>query len=770
VSNCVNEALKSLKNLTKEDLEDYLQKVAYVKSTQGVSNTMAAEIVEKQALSDFRNSVYRNDYAAQQARKILPSLKNNNLRVGDYLSKNSRNKGGENVEINIQAKKSEFFNHVFNKLSERAQNLLVEAKNDFTLAKLYDKKVVLDHLPKEDQSAYVEINQALHDWIEKKSRYELIKSTAYGITDLNLNRILKTTYNPFKIKNIDQEIYAKRSAARANLDVMFPGVPAEGREAAGEAFFRKQYLKVLSNENTQIPEVKDIPELNRRSRMFVVWKDMQNYLAHEQECGFNDTLMSSLMEDINDTARQAGISTVLGPDPAWMMSKMIKANPKYIDGVNPMHIYQDLRGALGPYSQTGAAIGSAIREYTGAVTLGLIMPLITRTDYALGVNLLKPIIQESEGAAILNRVGMSLKALVDEKGVINDPVNKKILQTFSDGLHAHIGGNLRSWSDNGINSLSSKVSEGLYKYSGQAKLDIGTRLSSVLMVSKYLAMMKDTPFKSLPDGVLSRLRSFNINEPEWDAMRGHFTDVATVDTLDNITEEQLAAYAKKVNISPAMAKSTLFTKLYAYHQASADENILYPGAQERAFFHRGTQSGTVIGELARTVAQYKGFLAAYTNRLVLPGLRGNDKFNFIRSQLMYVSSLAVLSNGLSNVISGKPFNANPVNWDAADWINNLLPAYFTFSSMLDKSDPSGDFGKMMNALFGTPTTRLAVHAASLGINTAMLPFHYLGEEDEDKQMGVLKDELKRTSSVAGDVIPLYNPIVNNAKRIEDQDA
>jgi hypothetical protein len=761
MDSCINQALKSLKNLTEQDLKDYLQKVADIKLKQGVSNTMAAQIVEKQYLSEYRNSLYRNDYASQRYRKIMPNTRNKKVKVGDYLTKNSQIKGGDNVEINIQSKKTAYFNHVFNKIDERGQAILVDGKNDFKLAKLYDRKLTLDNMPKEDQKSFSDIANSLRDWIENKSRFELVKSTAFGIGDLNVNRILKTTYNPFKLKNVDREIYAARSTAGADLDKMFPGTPLDERETAGVNFFRGQYDKVMTNKPSDIPEIKDIPNLERKSRMFVVWKDMQNYLAHEQEFGFNDSLLSALYQDINQTARQAGMSTVLGPDPAWMLKKMIDANPKFSDGVDPVDMFADLKGSIGPYSQTAAAIMSSVRAYTGATTLGLTMPLITRADWGLGLNLLAPIIKESQGQALIKRMALSLKTLVDEKGVINDPMMKKILQSFSDGIHVHIGANLRTWDDNGFNAFSSKFSNAIYKYSGQARLDVGTRLASVAMVTKNLAMMKDTPFASLPEGFQARLTRFNIGEAEWDTMRPHFGDTATVDTLDNLTDSELNEYAAKTKTSPVMARSSLYTKLYAYHQMAADENILYPGAQERALFQRGQQSGTIAGEIGLTIGQFKGFLAAYTNRILLPGLRSNNKMKFLLSQLTYVSSLAVISNGLSNVINGRPFNANPVNWDAADWLNNLAPAYFTFSSMLDKSDPSGDWGKILNALVGTPTTRLVAHAANLGINTAMLPFHYMSEDDPDKADGLLRDEGKRVSSLAGDVVPLYNPVKNN---------
>jgi hypothetical protein len=79
-----------------------------------------------------------------------------------------------------------------------------------------------------------------------------------------------------------------------------------------------------------------------------------------------------------------------------------------------------------------------------------------------------------------------------------------------------------------------------------------------------------------------------------------------------IGQTKLTFSTKRIN----RARADLSEKLNVLYQDRNNYAVLIPGARERAFFNRGTQPGTVLGEAVRFFAQFKTFpLAVYTKTL-----------------------------------------------------------------------------------------------------------------------------------------------------------
>jgi hypothetical protein len=97
-------------------------------------------------------------------------------------------------------------------------------------------------------------------------------------------------------------------------------------------------------------------------------------------------------------------------------------------------------------------------------------------------------------------------------------------------------------------------------------------------------------FKDMGD----MLRSYGFTEADWDVLRK--TELADI----NGNKYMLPQNIEKLDQNVADLFRTFVVD-------SADTAIITPGAKERAFMHRGLRPGTLSGELARMMWQFKSF-------------------------------------------------------------------------------------------------------------------------------------------------------------------
>ena len=114
------------------------------------------------------------------------------------------------------------------------------------------------------------------------------------------------------------------------------------------------------------------------------------------------------------------------------------------------------------------------------------------------------------------------------------------------------------------------------------------------------------------------------------------TDIATkfkeqiekskYDTSKYVPPEQRILAPKFSKAQADRAKYELSQKLGSFYQDRNDYAIIIPGVREKAFFHRGHQPGTVDGEAARFIAQFKSFpLSVFTKGIERDILAGGAR-------------------------------------------------------------------------------------------------------------------------------------------------
>jgi hypothetical protein len=132
-------------------------------------------------------------------------------------------------------------------------------------------------------------------------------------------------------------------------------------------------------------------------------------------------------------------------------------------------------------------------------------------------------------------------------------------------------------------------------------------------------------FDRLPESDVRTLRNYGISKAEWDTWRlaqletlAGAEHVLTPEAIARITDEELRAANVVSQAGPPQeaidARRTAIVKLLAAVNTESEFAIVTPGWRERATFYGDLQRGTVKGEIARSVLQFKAFPWAMLQR------------------------------------------------------------------------------------------------------------------------------------------------------------
>jgi hypothetical protein len=200
--------------------------------------------------------------------------------------------------------------------------------------------------------------------------------------------------------------------------------------------------------------------------------------------------------------------------------------------------------------------------------------------------------------SLLNPAAANDRALLNRQGLMLESVRSG-LQRFGDDL--------------GGTSMTGKLANAVMRVTGmQAINDIRKGAFSVSLMSAIGAELKaGKSFDALADSDVRTLRNYGITEAEWSIwQKASLDEVAGVEHV--LTPEAINAIP---DVSAA-AKRNAIVKLLGAVNTESEFAIVTPGWKERAQFYSGLagERGTVMGEIARSVLQFKSFPWAFFQR------------------------------------------------------------------------------------------------------------------------------------------------------------
>lgn len=356
------------------------------------------------------------------------------------------------------------------------------------------------------------------------------------------------------------------------------------------------------------------------------FKDAESVIGYWEAFG-ERTAAEILLSHVETMARDIAFIEHLGPNPTmtWQtimdeaLKTATKANPKKTpdfegQAVRLNELYDYAAGRTKPtYRQWLRATADGIAHLNTAGKLGGAMlaslfgdkPMMEAVSHMNNLPLFK---RWGTEISLLNPVNTADRALLQRQGLMLDSVRSG-LQRFYEGL--------------GTSSATGKIANAVMRVTGmQAINDIRKGAFGLQLMGAIGAEIeKGVDWAKLADSDVRTLRNYGITETDWNTWRLAKLDkvagvdgVLTPEAIGRISDADLqkagiigAGQGPEIAAEGNAARRSAIVKLLGAVNTESEFAIVTPGWKERATFYGDLQRGTVKGEIARSVLQFKSF-------------------------------------------------------------------------------------------------------------------------------------------------------------------
>ncbi len=230
-----------------------------------------------------------------------------------------------------------------------------------------------------------------------------------------------------------------------------------------------------------------------------------------------------------------------------------------------------------------------------------------------------------QGQGMLSSMGTLISGLTQGRKTAEQREILSTLGVFFDSVRGEVVS--RFSADDSLGGKMSRAQQLFFK------LNLGTwwtdtmRSTAALMMSHLLAYNRSLDWGKMDQDLRRTLELFDFDAGKWDLVRNTGAKLAdgreymTTQGIDNIPEADLAGYltSKGRTVNDAAIgelREELRGSLRSYITDRASYAVIEPDARTRAMMRRGSQPGTVLGELARFIGQFKAFPVAVLQKSI----------------------------------------------------------------------------------------------------------------------------------------------------------
>lgn len=519
------------------------------------------------------------------------------------------------------------------------------------------------------------------------------------IRDLN-GYITRQTHDMFKIRDAGEAEFKKAVLPLLDLDRTlrdFQGSADDFLTRVYDDFATGSHLKAPAGEGDLVAFSGGGNLARRESASRVLYfKDGEAAFEYNTKFG-QGKLAETVLSGLDSASKSVGLLKVLGTNPEATITRLfdeyaesLRGDParraKFVSKRNELdNLLKHVDGRANvPGSATAAKISSAARAWVSMSRLGgmLISSVTDLTNYAAelrfgqGTNLLGGTL-EGIGSLVSGRAKGEKKEILSALGVFHESTLGSVFARFD--------------SPDLIGGKMSAAMQQFFKLSGINWWTESLRDGYALTHANYLASNAKKEWGALPDALRDMLGLYNIDAGKWDILRlaplreADGRMYMTPDGLKTIPRDAYESYITSVgrtvsdasiaNLQADLAQSMRTMTIDRMHHA-----VIEPGARSRAFLLRGTQPGTVPGELLRFVTQFKSFPVALIQMTLGREIYGRgydtltDYLKRGKGDMLGLASFIALSTAMGyaamsakDLLRGK--NPRPVNdwktWQAA---------------------------------------------------------------------------------------------------------
>lgn len=388
------------------------------------------------------------------------------------------------------------------------------------------------------------------------------------------------------------------------------------------------------------------------------FRDAGSWMDYQKQFG-NGSLLEQTVRNLDRAARQEALLRTWGTNPEAELARDVQFfSDRYHDS-NPLavrYLKDHAEGLNAPFAAlTGvsnvptnrlfAKIGSYSQLIKSLAKLGSVS--LTHLS-ALGT---KPMLLRDVGMGLGEQYTNALRSIFQ----FTRPEETRALADLHlagfEGMHRDLLG--RFSLDDSLPGWASKISNAYFKANLLTPLLNAQKTGTQFAVGRFLGRLADRDFDALPADTQRMLTEYRVSPGEWDALR--MAPHAQINGRDFLTPKD------------AGTDDALALKVHSMMIDLADRSVITPGIRERAFLTGGARPGTMAGELARFVSQFKIWPLAAVNQLLGPLKRDRD----IGGVMQLAATSAVLGTmiaAMKDLAGGK--NPRPLD-DPRTWMRGL---------------------------------------------------------------------------------------------------
>lgn len=411
------------------------------------------------------------------------------------------------------------------------------------------------------------------------------------------------------------------------------------------------------------------------------------------------SLMATIVGHINQMSRDIALVETLGPNPDLMFRTFLdKAEQEAAQaGTAPAQIrkqrgfaerlYDEVAGkGMQPGNETLARWASAVRSYLN-VRLGSAV-ITSFADDATAIVTARAL-NMSGTDYLLNQ----LKALGSDKA-------RRQARALGFGLDTALFAIDRFGQENLANGFAAKVSGAVIRASGLSFMTEARRQGFAVMMMHQLGDMvqRYDSLEKLDSGDHSLLLSKGITDVDWQIWRQakpedwQGTPVLTARAILNVDGDPKAMQTAADKYQGAILEET-------------GNAIIEPGARERAMTSGRLQSGTVLGELGRSVLQFKSFPITMMTRHWRRMLNDPGKISkaeYTAAMILGTTLMGAVGVQLNELLNGRdPLDmTQPSFWGRAALKGGSLGFYGDFLQSQSSQHGTSAFAGMLGPSLG----------------------------------------------------------------------
>lgn len=477
---------------------------------------------------------------------------------------------------------------------------------------------------------------------------EMAKATGKRFAE-NEDWRLPQAWTPRRVAKVSEDEFVRTwtdEANRGGVEFWDKDANAPVQTAARQDFvLRRAYNDIKGEGGGGEPFSKDMRTFR--------FKDPESYLRMQDKFGVGNDVLAMMTGHLDHMAKEVAISRIFGSNPQATFAallKRVKEQPGLKTGAgverfNPVRL-------MAPAFQTEPMLRNTFKVITGETNVvhnEVLSSVLGGARDLIGASSLRnlpiSIIPSDTVTTLLaaNHIGMSGFKILGE---ITDGTTSKEaaahLQVNSHSAVDYINNSYRKYEDElNYSGMARKVSRGVVKATGAELWTEAGRRASQTSFMNQIAEMRDISFGNLDPKFKRFLDAYGFDAGQWNRIRS-----VPVQKVNDA----------KYYLNPEQQEPELYQRLLSAVQEQSSYAFHQPDARTRAITTGGTQRGTAVGEVWRSMWQYKQFaLERMTTHLMRVMVDGPIESRVARGTAFMAMSTAAgaLSLQAANIVAGK---------------------------------------------------------------------------------------------------------------------